>query len=283
MPFSGARDHLPVIISNLPSISPVVAKLTAIAANPDSSADDMAKVLKIDPSLTGKVLRLANSAYVGIPRSISSLKNAVVLLGQKRIRALAITSNLFDTVRNPAALPFVLSDFWRHSITVALIAESTAKYLRRHGTIDSDEAFTAGLLHDIGKLVLGCYAPERLRTARALSRDGGMPFFKAEQPASSHTAVASLLSNYWKFPADLNDALTNHHAPSPDALQVALVNCADVMAHAIVFSVFTGETPPDPDPAAISTLNVPPERLRVIADEAAHNEKAVESFIEFLA
>ena len=139
-------------IDDLPSLSPVLVRLSKITANPGSSAQQVADVVKLDPALTARIMRLANSAYVGIPRTIDSLKNAVVLLGQKRIYSLALTAGVLLSIKKRGNLPFSHKDFWRHSVAVGMIAESITKNLRRRDSIDNDQAFTAGLLHDIGKL-----------------------------------------------------------------------------------------------------------------------------------
>jgi len=157
---------LPEAIEELPSLTPVLAKLDAVIADPTSSADDMAKVLKLDPALAGRVLRLANSAYVGLPQSVGSITSAVVLLGQKRIRSLAITSGILSGFKTTNELPFALAHFWRHSIGAALVAESITKYLKRYAAIDGDEAFAAGLLHDVGKLAMACFHPHLLTSAK---------------------------------------------------------------------------------------------------------------------
>jgi HD-like signal output (HDOD) protein len=276
-PFSSA-------INDLPSLTPVLGRLSAVVANPESSAGDIVKLLKLDPALTGKVLRLANSAYVGIPNTISSLKNAVVLLGQKRVHSLALTTSILSAFKSRRPLPFAIEHFWRHSIGAALVAEAISKYLRRYASIDSDEAFTAGLLHDIGKLVLGCYQDAPLASAAQVSAKDKVPFYLSENPETSHTYAGGLLAMHWKFPSNLSDALTYHHNPnrSDDHKQlVAIVHVSDIMVHIIGFSTFPAELSPKLDNDALAAIKLEPEHLRVIANEAVKNEKTIESFINF--
>lgn len=272
------------VINELPSLSPVISKLSAVINNTASSADDIVKILKVDPALTVKILRLANSAYIGIPNAISSLKNAVVLLGQKRVHSLALTTSLLSSFSARKGLPFVLEHFWRHSIITGLVAESISKYLRRYAFIDCDEAFTAGLLHDIGKLVLGCYQEEVLVAAEKEGRRTKVPFYRAENRETSHTHAGRLLAEHWKFPIDLTEVLVYHHTPEKSYANkrlVAIVHVSDIMAHMMGFTSFRNEIPPKLDDQATNTIKLEPEHLRVIAAESVQNEKAIESFINF--
>jgi putative nucleotidyltransferase with HDIG domain len=270
-------------ITDLPSLSLVLSKLSRITANPTSSAQQVADIVKLDPALTAKVLRLANSAYFGIPRTIDSLKNAVVLLGQKRVYSLALTSGMLQVLSKKEALPFSHKDFWHHSVAVGMIAEAISKNLRRRDYADSDESFTAGLLHDIGKLALGCFGADYFNQATRESREWNVPFFKGEHAKTSHTTVGLFLAKKWNFPEDLCNALAYHHhiARCPGAKRmVAIVHISDGIAHIVNISTTPGETPPQLEPEAIGLVDVQPERLRAIAGEALQNEKRIEAMIE---
>ncbi|GAG15882.1 unnamed protein product, partial [marine sediment metagenome] len=144
-------------INTLPSLSPVVQKISAVIADPDVSANDVVDVLKLDPAIASKVLRLANSAYIGMPRTVSSLQNAVVILGQRRIHSLVLAASTLSALKPDNSLPFSYMRFWKHSVTVAIICESIARHLKRYDPIEAGEVFCGGILHDIGKLVLGVY------------------------------------------------------------------------------------------------------------------------------
>jgi len=270
-------------IGDLPSLSQVLMRLSKVTSNPASTAQQVADVVKLDPALTAKVLRLANSAYIGMPRTIDSLKNAVVLLGQKRIYSLAFTAGIVFSFKKKGTLPFSQKDYWRHSVAVGMIAESISKSLHRHDSIDSDEAFTAGLLHDIGKLALGCFNADIMSASIRACMEKKIPFFKAEKVKTSHTLVGLLLARKWNFPPDLCSALACHHAPSDSAAgkrMVSVVHLSDGIAHIVNVSTIPDEAPPELDAGAISLVNVTPERLRAIAGDALQNEKKIESIIE---
>jgi putative nucleotidyltransferase with HDIG domain len=270
-------------IGDLPSLSHVLVRLSEIAANPASSARHVVDVVKLDPALTAKILRLANSAYVGIPRTIDSLKNAVVLLGQKRVYSLALTAGILLALKKRGPPPFSQRDYWRHSIAVGMIAESISKTLHGRDSIDSDEAFTAGLLHDIGKLAVGCFGASYFLDAVRNCLESKIPFFKAEKPATSHTTIGWLLARKWNFPDDLCSAIARHHDPAPKVTgnrMVSIVHLSDGIAHCVDVATIPGETPPELDAEAKAFVNVQPERLRAIAGEALQNEKKIELFIE---
>jgi putative nucleotidyltransferase with HDIG domain len=272
-------------INDLPSIAPVVRTFEAVAANPASSAEDVVKILKLDPALSGKVLRLANSAYAGIPNAIASLKSAVVLLGHKRIYSILLASGVLSILKKTEALPFCLDDYRRHSVCVAVVAESISKFLHRYGPIDSDDVFTGGLMHDIGKLVAGCLDPKLLSAVAKASIDRNIPFFMAENPETSHTVAGGLLARHWNFPRGLADTLMFHHVPEKsDRFQrmVSIVHVADVLTHMAGRSTFPGEPAPQLQSTAVNIVNLPPERLRTIANETIQNEKTIESLLNCL-
>jgi putative nucleotidyltransferase with HDIG domain len=272
-------------IRDLPVLSPVAGRIAQVVSNAESSVIAVVDALKLDPVISGKVLKLANSAYVGIPHTISSVKNAVVLLGQKRIQSLVIAITVLSALKAGRDLPFSLYRFWKHSITVAMIAESVARHLKRYSPIDTEDVFSAGMLHDIGKLVLGIWNPAALEQSVRESISKNMPFYAVEDPSTSHTKAGGVLCDHWNFPQTLKSAIMLHHTPEQAAESrrlVSIVHLSDVMAHIIGFSVFEREALPQPSALAASDVQLPPERLRVIADDALKNEKKIESFINFL-
>ena len=272
-------------IRDLPVLSPVAGRIAQVVSNAESSVTAVVDALKLDPVISGKVLKLANSAYVGIPRTISSVQNAVVLLGQKRIHSLVLSTTVLSALKPGRDLPFSLYRFWKHSVTVATIAESVARHLRRYSPIDTEDVFSAGMLHDIGKLVLGIWNPDALARSLAESISKNVPLYAIEEASISHTRIGGVLCDHWNFPQTLKSAITLHHAPEQAAEAkrlVSIVHMSDVMAHIIGFSVFEREALPQPSAHAVSDVQLPPERLRVIADDALKNEKKIESFINFL-
>jgi putative nucleotidyltransferase with HDIG domain len=273
-------------INTLPTLSPILQKIKAVMGQPDSSAADIVDVLKLDPAISSKVLRLANSAYIGIPRTVSSLQNAVVILGQQRIYSLVLASSTLAAIPRGVELPFRSMDFWKHSITVAIVCESIARHLQRYDDMETGEFFCAGILHDIGKLALSVFDPERIVTARTHSEEKGVAFFEAEDEDMTHMQVGYLLAHRWNFPENLTNAILNHHTPERAIAfkkVVAIVHLADIMVHLIGLQTFPNEPVPVIRDFAISQIELQPERLRTIAYEACEDEKRIESLIAFVS
>lgn len=270
-------------ITALPTPEPVLRHIAAVVSNPGSNAGAIAEALKLDPATAGRVLRLANSAYIGMPRRIASLQNAVVLLGLKRIRSLLFIAQFAGpfSKQRPHALP--LERFWRHSTMVALIAESIARHIKRYDPIDEQEVFTAAIMHDIGKLVLAVLEGGRLAAAAGRSRQEVLPFCRVEDEEWSHTAVGAALSDQWGFPPELAAGIAGHHVPgrvASTARFVSVIHVADCMVHVIGHPVFEGEGLPLVDDRALASVGLPFERLRTIAETEAENQRNIEELCD---
>jgi len=270
-------------IEHLPIPTPVVRRVNRIVTNPESSAVTVAEALRMDPALSGKVLRLANSAYIGIPRTVSSLPNAVVLLGMKRIHSIVLASELLAPFRLSSSLPFSIDRFRRHAVTVAFIAESIAKHLQRYDALDEHELFSGALLHDIGKLLLGAVEPAAVSSTYMQSKQSAIPYFLAEQDAYSHTVVGFELAQQWRFPVELAACIRGHHnaACFPELHRmVSVIHIADVMTHLLGFALYPDEKTPAIDEASLSAVQLPVERLRVIAENIMDRQEQIASLLE---
>jgi len=273
-------------ITTLPSLSPVVQKISAVIASPNASADEIVSVLKMDPAIAGKVLRLANSAYIGIPRTVSSLQNAVVILGNRRIYSLVLAASTLSAFILDSSLPFSVIRFWKHSITVALVCESIARHLKRYDAIEAGEMFCAGILHDLGKLVLGVYSPKEIQTAYKRAIEQRTPVYTNEQANLCHMRIGAMVAAQWNFPEMLIHAIHLHHTPlHSDAYKrtVSIVHIADIMVHLVGLAMVPEEATPKINADAMREIGLSPERLKVIANNALENEKSIESLIEFFS
>jgi len=271
-------------IQNMPSPSPVLQRINSAMSDEESSAFDIVEALKLDPAIVSRVLRLANSAYIGIPRTVSSLQNAVVLLGQKRIRALVMSASVLTSFRIGKFASFSLEDYWRHSTTVGMIAESIARHLRRYDTIVPDEVFAAAIMHDIGKLVLAGYDPVKMTESVSNAIRGKVPYYQAENGEFAHTRIGAQLAGRWLFPSDITGVIEFHHNPSAAELfsrQVSIVHVSDIMAHTVGFNLYRDEVAPRLDEKALEAVPLPLERLKVIAQDILDKEKELEALIGF--
>jgi Predicted signal transduction protein len=224
-------------MAQLPSLPAVVSHLIKVVSSPETSAEDAAEIIEKDPALTTRVLRLANSAFYGIPRSVSSVQSAVVILGFNSIKSLVLsasvmqmfphndTKNILDRVR-----------FWKHSIICAVVAKTIAQSVMNTVFLDPQSAFCAGIMHDIGKLIFELFSPREYAIICGVSREKNAPLFLVESAAMgmNHADVGRILSDKWGLPLDLEQTMVYHHDPkSAQKITelVAVVHLADIITH----------------------------------------------------
>lgn len=213
--------------ANLPTLPQVASRLMGIINNPLTSSSDVAFVVGQDLSLSAKVLRLANSAFYGIPRSITSINNAVVILGLKVINTMVLSLTVFDMFPEDSRSTsrFNRKAFWIHSLSCGLIAKHLASRIRKVILFDPEEAFCAGLLHDIGKVVMEQYLHEDFHTTLEYAAEKNIPNFQAENEllGYNHTDIAEWLTESWSLPSEIRLSLMYHHEPE------ASVQCQDIV------------------------------------------------------
>jgi len=202
----------------------------------DTAAAQIEKILRYDPGLTASVLKLTNSAYFGLPAKIGSVKQAVILLGEKRLTQLVLASCVRDVIDKAVEgynLP--AGELLRHSIAVSVAAETLVREL---GIAAVDVAFTAALLHDVGKLALGRFVKEDLEKIEGFSSKK-MAFETAEQYVlgTNHAELGAIILANWSFPADIISAVQWHHTPDGCEQKTSLI---DIVHVADVLSVMIG-------------------------------------------
>ena len=209
------QPNLKKIISTIrsfPSMPATGAKMLKMLEDPETSIDEIEDVLRHDPGLTGNVLKLANSAYFGIPSKVSSVRQAVLLLGLRKLIQLVVASCVSAVMDKPVPgynLP--PGDLWRHSIAVSIAAEALVKDKKN---IDAEDIFTPALLHDIGKLILGHFVKDELEDIEKIASKG-VPYVVAENMVlgTDHAEVGAQVLTQWSFPRDVIEAVRWHHDP----------------------------------------------------------------------
>jgi putative nucleotidyltransferase with HDIG domain len=195
----------------LPSLPEIYLRVSQQLEDEKISVSEIGQTVQTDPAITTRVLKMVNSAYYGLPNQVSSVAQAVSLLGRERLKHILIGSVLrgvFSAQDNPA---FSMQEFWQHSIKTAIIARQLAHELP---TIEEPEAmFTAGLLHDIGRLLLINRVPEQLLAAEEYMIRKRVDILSAEiaEIGLTHTAVGEALMHHWGLPQLLIDCARNHH------------------------------------------------------------------------
>jgi putative nucleotidyltransferase with HDIG domain len=223
-------------VQNLPAVSHAALKLVSLLEQSTVSNDDVVTVLKHDNVLTARLLRACNSPLYGFEEKVSSVEQALLILGHQQILQMVL-SLAFGTAMSVTLPGYVIEakELWIHSLTTAVAAEHLAK-AEIPFEVDSSAAFTAGLLHDIGKLALGDVLTADFQTAiRALVNQGGISRSEAEEQVvgTDHSKVGACLLEKWRLPTTIVEAVLNHHHPLFDSepqLSV-MIHVADQLAH----------------------------------------------------
>ncbi|MCB1183732.1 HDOD domain-containing protein [bacterium] len=196
---------------DLPAMPQVASKVLELSSDPNTSAKQLQQVISDDQAMTGRILKIANSAMYSCSRKVKTLTEAIVMLGFNSIRSLVVTSaarNLYNTRKSRTGLKERL--LWEHSIGSAFAARLLAA--ERAPSL-AEEAFLAGLMHDIGKLVLNLRVPEQFDEVVQIVYNENRPFHVTEHEmlGFDHTHVGALLVNKWKLSPVLEDVILNHH------------------------------------------------------------------------
>jgi len=197
-------------VEQLPTIPVVALQVGELVHDPRVSAQKVAEVMQRDPSLSAKVLKLVNSSYYAIPGGVSDVARAISFIGFNTLHQLVLTVSVMDTLRTPEGSNFNAAGLWLHCLGVAAYAETIAEHI---GHSDPGSCFTAGLLHDIGKIALAIAEPEKFGRAIDLARNDGLSMARAERKAGlpPHDRVGSRLARKWRFPAPLLVPIQYHH------------------------------------------------------------------------
>lgn len=222
---------------NIPTIPTALAEITAIFDSPEGSAKDAAKVIEKDPAIAARVLRLVNSSFFGLKNPVSNINLACSILGLKVIKNLVVQATVIQIFGGKSALAsFDAAWLWDHSFKTAVACRLLAEQSPVGQGMPKDDAYTCGLIHDIGKLILMDSQAERFGEALALSKQANLPLAKAEGEVLgyNHAHVGGLLASRWKLAPSVQAAVMYHHSPATSAEDWArgfLVKAANTFAH----------------------------------------------------
>lgn len=235
-------------MTSLPSIPTLYTQIVEKANQPDASLEDVAEIVSQDPGMTVKILKLVNSAYFGIRRELSNPKEAVAYIGLDTIKSLVLSLHAFSQFENVNVDGLTMESLWTHSLDVA----AWAKHIAKCEGCDRrmvDEAFTAGMLHDVGKLVLAANMPADFGRAVRLANEQKVEFRIAEDQVfgASHAEVGGYLLGLWGLPVPVVEAIALHHCPEKaehdELAPLAIVHVADVLASQRGTSARVGAAP----------------------------------------
>jgi HD-like signal output (HDOD) protein len=267
----GSSEQLKNIIMttrDLPAMPQVASKVLELSSDPNTSAIQLQQIISDDQAMTARILKIANSAMYSCSRKVKTLTEAIVMLGFNSIRSLVVTSaarNLYNTRNATSGLKERL--LWEHSIGVAfacrLLVQDRVPSL-------AEEAFLAGLMHDIGKLVLNLRVPEQFDEIVQVVYNDNRPFAETEKEilGFNHAEVGALLVNKWNLSPVLEETILNHHTPeamTTDNQLLLYLDLANKVCHKLGIG-FVDE--PDLDInncLANQILGLPPKTFDVVA------------------
>ncbi len=203
-------------VSNLPTPPLVFQQMNKVVSDPRTSAFDIASILAEDPAMSAKVLKLSNSAYYGLRQSVTSIKQAVIILGIEAIRSLVLCTGVFDLFGKNKVDPNFQQEYWRHSLITAVGARLFAGKISGTCTVEAELAFSAGLLHDIGKLIMHIYIPDDFAAVSKLAEENQIDFMRAEKLLLdyTHCDLGALFAQRWNLPKVIEQAIQYHHSPT---------------------------------------------------------------------
>jgi HD-like signal output (HDOD) protein len=224
-------------INKLPTLPTSYQRLVEVLRSPSSSIDDVAAVISTDPAMTARLLKLVNSAYFGLQKPVADVARAGALLGIDRIMALVLGQGIFSDCEAPKVEGFSMEALWQHSVATATAAHRIATAEK----MDRDQvaaAFLAGMLHDIGRLVLAMGLPEqytKVLKQAAAGRPGELQQIEMLELRASHTDVGAYLVGLWGLPNTIAEAIAYHEDPSQARVESfglpAIVHAADRIAY----------------------------------------------------
>lgn len=227
-------------LDRLPSQPKVYAALTRAMADERSTMDTIASIVEQDAGICLKVLQLVNSAFFGLGKPVGSVKQAVSYLGFNVVRNLVLATEVFSSQQYGTLPMAFLEQNQRHALAVANVASLIA----RDSGSKQDDAFIAGLLHDIGHVILAAERPAEFAELRARARDGTQPDFVVEEEAFgvSHAEIGAYLLGIWGLPYPVVEAVANHHRPERVTLLGPDILAAVTAAEALVQDAECGTT-----------------------------------------
>ncbi len=261
-----------LIGKSLDLVSPptTYSQLDALIHDDNASAEDISQVINTDPALTSRLLKIVNSPYYGFPSQISTISRAITIVGTRELTQLVLATSVINAFKGIPADLIKMDDFWRHSIACAITSSLVAKQCKLAST---EQYFIAGLLQNIGSLVLYQTIPELAKEAITSALFGQETVYEAEKRlfGFDHTEVGEALAQKWNLPIALLEVIRYHHTPTQAPvfpIEVAVVHVADIMVTSTGHFGHAGDRHvPRFDKRAWKELKLDPQQLPIIMQQ----------------
>jgi HD-like signal output (HDOD) protein len=272
-------------VQGLPTLPLMLNSINQMILNPRTSPKDVAQIISSDPALTAKVLRVVNSSFYGFTNRITTITHAIVILGFNTVKSIALSSTIFDVFRRTVKPgDFDRTEFWKHSIGCGAAAKVLG---RRLNYPMIEELFIAGLLHDVGKIVLDQFLPDKFLEVLNLVRKKDILIAEAEQQVlgATHADVGAWLFEKWNLSRGLIETTRCHHNPAlagENAKFAEIIHLADILVRAIRFGNGGDNKIPAINEAAWKSMGLQESELDDLLNQTGQEIDRAMVFLDFV-
>jgi len=266
----GKPEELLKGLVQLSSLPVIYTKINEAVNNPQSSMKDISDIISDDPGLTSRLLQLVNSAFYGFPSKVETVSRALFIVGTRQIRDLALATSIMNVFEGIPEVLVSMESFWRHSVACGLAAKILATY--RRCEMNVERFFAAGIIHDIGRLVIYKKIPETAQAMILRCKNRREPLFSVEKETIGfdHSELGRLLMQFWNLPPSLEEVVACHHSPQEARrypVETSVVHIADIIVHAMQMGSSGEQYIPPVDEKAWQLIGIPTSALSPTLDQ----------------
>ena len=273
-------------ITGLPTLPAVITKVTQLMQNPKVSASEVGQAISTDQALASKILKVVNSSFYGFPSRITTVTHAIVVLGFNAVKATALSASVFSSFgKSEKETSFNREAYWKHSIGVGAASKLLAKRLQMK---EVEEAFLAGLMHDVGKVILDQFLHDSFDKVLKLQKLKNCLIIQAEKEilgGVSHAEIGAWLAKKWNLNEEYVHIIENHHNPSSASnffKVTSIIHVANILIRAMDLGNSGDNLIPKVNPAAWKLMNLTPDILPQIFRDIAEEVRKAEVFFNLV-
>ncbi len=271
-------------IEYLPVPNLVALNLLETVMRDECSFEDIGEIVEPDASLCSQILRLANSAYFGFRKEVSTLERAIMLIGVEEVRNLSLALCLINQFKKiPTARSFDLKLFWTHSLLSSFCAKKIAE---KSEIFDKDLIYIMALLHDLGRLIMAMVVPEKFEAIALIQREKGTNFWDIEKEFKiTHTSLGKIIAKRWNLPREIEESMEFHHEPSKSRKffrECSVVHVANFISKKLEDSFYVNTELPLPESKILLLSGIDYEGLEKLLTETKELKEHAETLSDLL-